>query len=298
MYTLAHFSDPHLPPLPTPRFSELASKRMLGFLNWQRKRRDIHHRGTLDEIVADMVAQAPDHIALTGDVVNISLPDEFDVARAWLAALGSPQNVTLVPGNHDAYVRSMAGQAASAWGAYMCGDEGTEAGFPFVRRRPGLALVGVSTAFPSPPIMATGRVGARQIARLAELLSALRAERVFRIVLIHHPPEIEPGRRHERLIDAEAFRNVLAKTGAELVLHGHDHVNSVSWLDGPDRRVPVVCVPSASAAVGGRWEPAGYNLYRIEGEPRAWRCEMVARGFRPDNNGIGELGRRVLMRIA
>src|SRR5262245_1524346 len=297
MYTLAHFSDPHLPPLPTPRFSELASKRLLGFLNWQRKRRDVHQRGTLDEIVADILAQAPDHIALTGDVVNISLPDEFDMARAWLAALGSPQDVTLVPGNHDAYVRRMAGQAAATWGAYMRGDEGTDAGLPFVRRRPGLALVGVSTAFASAPIMATGRLGARQIARLEELLGALRAERVFRIVLIHHPPEIEPHRRRERLIDAEAFRNVLAKTGAELVLHGHDHINSVTWLDGPDRRrIPVVCVPSASATLGGRWEPAGYNLYRIEGEPRAWRCEMVTRGFRRDNGGIGELGRRALMR--
>jgi 3',5'-cyclic AMP phosphodiesterase CpdA len=296
MFTLAHLSDPHLAPLPTPRFSELASKRMLGFINWQRKRRDIHQRLALDDIVADIAAQAPDHIALTGDVVNISLPDEFAAARAWLAALGPPQSVSLVPGNHDAYVRSMNGRAAAVWGDYMRGDEGTEPGLPFVRRRASVALVGVSTAFASSPLMSTGRLGARQTAQLAEVLAALRAERVFRVVLIHHPPETEPHRRRERLLDADAFRGVLANEGAELVLHGHDHISSVAWLDGPDRRIPVVGVPSASAATGGPWEPAGYNLYRVEGESRAWRCEMIARGFEPGNNTIGEVGRRVLVR--
>src|SRR5262245_42598998 len=296
MFTLAHLSDPHLAPLPTPRFSELASKRMLGFLNWQRKRRDAHHRDALEEIVADIAAQEPDHIALTGDLVNISLPDEFKSARSWLAALGPPQSVTLVPGNHDAYVRSMVGRAAAAWGDYMRGDEGTEPGLPFVRRRANLALVGVSSAFASAPLMSTGRLGARQIAQLAEVLATLRAERVFRVVLIHHPPEVEPLRRRERLIDAHAFQEVLANEGAELVLHGHDHFSSVTWLDGPDRRIPAVGVPSASAATGGRWEPAGYKLYRVEGEPRAWRCEMIARGFEPETNTIAELGRRVLVR--
>ena len=167
---------------------------------------------------------------------------------------------------------------------------------PFVRRRAGVALIGLSTAVASPPLMATGRLGASQTARLTELLAALRTERLFRVVLIHHPPESEPRRRRERLLDADVFRNVLAKAGAELVLHGHEHVSSVTWLDGPERRIPAVGVPSASAAPGGRWQPAGYNLFRIEGEPDAWRCEMIARGFRPGSSTIGELGRRVLLR--
>ena len=107
---------------------------------------------------------------------------------------------------------------------------------------------------------------------------------------------VDRAGRRERLLDADVFRNVLAKAGAELVLHGHEHVSSVTWLDGPERRIPAVGVPSASAAPGGRWQPAGYNLYRIEGEPDAWHCEMVARGFRPGSGTIGELGRRVSLR--
>ena len=125
MFTLAHLSDPHLAPLPTPRFSELASKRLLGFLNWQRKRRDIHQRVPLDEIVADLATQTPDHIAVTGDLVNIALPDEFAAARAWLAALGSGHNVTVIPGNHDAYVRSMIGAGRILAGATTCAETGT-----------------------------------------------------------------------------------------------------------------------------------------------------------------------------
>ncbi len=296
MFTLAHLSDPHLAPLPTPRFSELTSKRLLGFLNWQHKRRNIHRRDTLDAIIADVAARGSDHIALTGDLVNISLPDEFVAARTWLSTLGSPQNITVIPGNHDAYVPSMRGQAAVFWGPYMLGDDSAESAVPFVRRRAGVALIGLSTAVASPPLMATGRLGASQTARLTELLAALRTERLFRVVLIHHPPESEPRRRRERLLDADVFRNVLAKAGAELVLHGHEHVSSVSWLDGPERRIPAVGVPSASAAPGGRWQPAGYNLYRIEGDPDAWHCEMIARGFRPGSGTIGELGRRVLLR--
>ena len=56
--------------------------------------------------------------------------------------------MTVIPGNHDAYVRSMIEQAAASWGDYMCGDGDAEPRMPFVRRRAGVALIGVSTAMP------------------------------------------------------------------------------------------------------------------------------------------------------
>ena len=58
----------------------------------------------LDALVEDLQAQRPDHIAVTGDLVNISLVAEFAPARAWLESVGTPDHVTVVPGNHDAYV--------------------------------------------------------------------------------------------------------------------------------------------------------------------------------------------------
>jgi hypothetical protein len=75
---------------------------------------------------------------------------------------------------------------------------------------------------------------------------------------------------------------VIAEHGAELILHGHDHINQIHWLPGPSGRIPAVGVPSASAAFGTTRDAAGYNLYRIEGARGAWRCEMESRGIGGD----------------
>jgi 3',5'-cyclic AMP phosphodiesterase CpdA len=290
MFTLAHLSDPHLAPLPRPRLRELISKRGLGYINWLRKRRLIHRAEVLADLVADLKAQRPDHIAVTGDLVNLSLGNEFAPARAWLQTLGEPRDVTAVPGNHDAYVRGAAGSAAAQWAANMQGDSAES--FPFLRRRGPVALIGLSTSLPTLPLAATGRLHGEQIDRLAELLSRLGREVVFRVVLIHHPPA-EGANRFRRLTDAAPLREVLRTHGAELVLHGHHHQSSLQYLPGPHRRIAVIGVPSASGAPGHREEPAGYNLYEIDGPPGAWRVTLIARGLRDDDR-FGELRRDTL----
>ena len=302
MFVLAHLSDPHLGPVPMPRFAELTGKRALGFVNWQRRRFVRHHPKVLEALVHDLRSAAPDHIAVTGDLVNISLEKEFPPARAWLAQLGSPHDVSLVPGNHDAYVRDAIDHPASHWGDYMRGDGiGTGAPhsrsgpFPYVRRRGPVALIGLSTAVPTAPFLATGRLGADQLMRFSDALAHLAHEGLFRVVLIHHPPAGRRANRLKRLIDAGPFRRVIAQHGAELVLHGHNHTHSLQWVDGPERPVPVVGVPAASAAIRGDRDPAGYNLYRIEGESGRWHCEAVSRGLKAGHNGLAELSRRALL---
>jgi 3',5'-cyclic AMP phosphodiesterase CpdA len=278
MFTLAHLSDPHLAPLPKPRWSEMIGKRVTGYINWQRRRRFIHDPAVLAKIVADMRAQAPGHIAVTGDLTNIALPQEFVRGGAWLTSLGAPPDVTVIPGNHDAYVRAAAAEPERCWGAYMRADDGTD-GFPFVRRRGPLALIGLSTAVPTAPFMATGRLGEAQLKRLGETLIALAREKVFRVVLIHHPP-VSQAKRHKLLTDAAEFLRVIGAHGAELVLHGHDHLHMINWLDGPNgARVPAVGVPSASAAWGMSKDAAAYNLCAIDGAPGAWTCELISRGI-------------------
>src|SRR3546814_1850649 len=83
---------------------QLAGKRAFGFLSWNLRRKAIHDGPVLPALVADLRQAAPDHVAVTGDVTNISLPKEFARAGGWLEGLGTPQDVTVVPGNHDAYV--------------------------------------------------------------------------------------------------------------------------------------------------------------------------------------------------
>src|SRR5271169_729618 len=140
-FTLAHLSDPHLAPLPNPHWRELIGKRVTGYINWQRRRRFIHDPAVLAKIVADVKAHAPDHIAVTGDIANIALPDEFIRGRDWLGSLGPPRDVSFVPGNHDIYVPEAAGFASRLWRAQMSGDDGA-VGFPYLRRRGPLALIG------------------------------------------------------------------------------------------------------------------------------------------------------------
>jgi 3',5'-cyclic AMP phosphodiesterase CpdA len=296
MLLLAHLSDPHLP-MPRPRLSELAGKRALGFLNWQRARRHEHRFEVLDAIVRDVAAAAPDHVAVTGDLVNIALPGEFAPALAFLARLGPSDRVTFVPGNHDTYVRATMEHSTRHWGEYMRGDNPAEAPpgrFPFVRRRGPTALVGLSTAIPTAPFVAAGKLGPDQLQQLGERLADLAAKGAFRVVLLHHPPAPFSGDRLRKLIDAAAFRDVLREHGAELVLHGHSHVRSLAWLDGPAGRIPAVGVPSASASLAADHERASYNLYRIDGQAGAWRCEMISRGFVSADGGVVELERRVL----
>src|SRR5262249_52912642 len=156
------------------------------------------------------------------------------------------------------------------------------------------ALIGLTSAVATAPFMATGRVGPEQVARLDALLP--RLARHFRVVLIHHPPGRSHSGRFKRLTDAVALRAALARHGAELVLHGHDHVHALDWLAGPRGPIPALGVPSASATPieGHDVEAAAYNLYRIDGSAGAWRCEAVTRGFGFGADGIVELKRQEL----
>jgi 3',5'-cyclic AMP phosphodiesterase CpdA len=291
MFVLAHLSDPHLSPLPRPHWSELLGKRATGFFNWRRSRRFIHRGEVLARVVRDIRASAPDHIAITGDLVNISSAGEYGPARAWLESLGPPGDVSLVPGNHDAYVRGAAPHFRAHWDDYMRGDDIRAVGFPFLRRRGPLALIGLSSAVPTALFMATGRLGHEQIRRLAELLDRCRSEQLFRVVLIHHPPASSLRKHFKRLIDGASLRAVIERHGAELVIHGHDHVHSLIYLDGPQRRVPVLGAPSASQIPRAGYASAGYNLCHVEGQAGAWRCEIVARELAHDGETMTETGR-------
>jgi 3',5'-cyclic AMP phosphodiesterase CpdA len=280
-FTLAHLSDPHLPPLPAARLRDLAGKRALGYLNWTRNRHKYHRREVLDALVADMKAQQPDHIAVTGDLVNLALEAEFAPARTWLESVGTPQEVTVIPGNHDAYVRATRHHFAGAFEKYLRGDgEADGAMFPFVRRRGPLALVGVSSAVPTPPLMATGRLGRAQLDALDRHLAQLSTDEAFRVLLVHHP--LHSDSRIKRLTDSKALRAVLKARGVDLVLHGHDHIHSTMWFEGADRRIPAIGVPSASALAHRHYPAAAYNLFSIARDGNQWRCVQTVRGFDAD----------------
>jgi hypothetical protein len=178
MFRIAHLTDPHVGPLPRPKLRYLLSKRITGYYNWHRGgRREAHDMELLAELVADMKAQDPDHIICTGDVCNIGLPSEWASSRIFMEGLGKPEDVTFVPGNHDAYVPGSLEGLLAELAPWTSGDGAPQA-FPFLRRRGAIAIVGLSSAIPTLPFVATGRVGSKQSqaaeALLTDLCQALR----------------------------------------------------------------------------------------------------------------------------
>ena len=173
MFRLAHISDVHLGPLPDVTYRDLASKRMVGYVNWQRNRRRALHRGHAGRHRRrHQAATQPDHLAVTGDLVNLALDAELELARLWLETLGKPHDVSVVPGNHDAYVPGAFDKACRLWAPWMSGDgaEGRSSrnAFPYLRVRGNVALIGVSTARATAPFMANGFFREAQAERLGE----------------------------------------------------------------------------------------------------------------------------------
>lgn len=301
--TLAQITDVHLPPVLSLRPWLWNLKRSVGFINWYRNRRDLHLSSVAALLAADIVAQTPDHIAVTGDLASLGLPGEFTTGLDWLATLGDKARVSVVPGNHDIYTKGCDALCLTAWADYMRSDAwgsellGRSEGFPYVRRVNSLALVGLNSAVPTRLFRASGRIGARQMQALDETLERLRPTGLARVVLIHHPPLRQQAPSRRALEDADELEAVLKKQGADLVLHGHNHRDSLLWTGASGHpRIPIVGLATGSTGRKHRHEPlARYNLYRFSGEPGNRSIELVTRGLQSEAGKIVELRRQALV---
>jgi 3',5'-cyclic AMP phosphodiesterase CpdA len=288
MFRLAHISDVHLGPLPALTFLELFSKRITGFVNWHRNRRRHLFTNTLDIVLEDIERRDPDHLAITGDLVNLASSLEIAAVRKWLPEAGTPEHVSVVPGNHDAYVRGAYEKSTRAWYPYMRGDAAPAEWqedmhvFPYLRVRDQVAIIGCSTAVATPPFSASGYFGSRQARETVNMLRAAGEAGLFRVVLIHHPPIRGATSFHKRMIGIRRFAATVSTGGADLVLHGHTHLNTVHWLPGHMKQIPVVGIASASQGPGGHKPPAGYNLFSISGAPGNWNVMRERFALTPD----------------
>jgi len=285
-FSLAHISDPHISCIDTIRPGQLLSKRLFGYLKWRLHRAAEHHSGILNALQHDLAETRPDHVAVTGDLTHLSLPAEFRESRRWLESLGGPERVTVIPGNHDTYVKTDWPQTLEHWTAYMLSDgaqssqspaSGIENIFPSMRLRDRIALIGVCTAVPTPPHLATGTIGKLQLQKLETLMAESAGRNLFRIVLIHHPPAPGTVSWRKRLTDAPALRSLLARYGAELVLHGHAHTSNLNNLKTPDGRVAVIGIPSASALGRTTQRRARYIIYHITPGASSWHLRLEVR---------------------
>ena len=303
-FTLAHLSDPHLSLPNRVALRELLNKRAYGYLMWYLRRRFEHRSRVLAPLLEDLQDARPDHIVVTGDLTHLSLPVEFQRAERWLQSLGPPSQVTVIPGNHDAYVATRWDRTLGLCAEYMISDAvqwaakgriDPETLFPTVRIRNKIALIGVCTARPSVPFLAVGTIGQGQLKKLEKILRHTGRQSLFRVVLVHHPPVAGTVAWRKRLTDGAAFRSVLAKRGAELVLHGHAHATSFTQVETIAGTAHAIGVPSASSLSRKPWRRARYHLYRLIKETHGWRLEVLVHGYSLGQERFIEQGESHLM---
>lgn len=284
---LAHTSDLHLLSLEGVRVLDFASKRWIGGLNLLANRGRHHQHEIFEAMIEDLNGGTADELIVTGDLTNLALPDEFRFARKLFdeIALG-PDHVTVIPGNHDAYVAAGIEHFKEHFAPYCASDPGwgwdDGEPWPTVRVRGPLALIGLSTSHQTPWFTAYGKLGKRQLERLRQVLVDPRLEGLCRVVAIHHPPV--GGTSHSKirgLKDRDAFAAVLAEAGAELVLHGHEHKDLSAELAGPrGRRIPVRGIQSGTYESGRIALRARYRIYDVEPLSPGRRPELVGEGMR------------------
>ena len=313
----AHLSDWHATSLAGAGAALLRPKRLSGWASWALRRRRRHRVEILRAAMRDVQHQNVDQILVTGDLTHVSLPQEFETAAEQLAELGPARAVFLIPGNHDCYVPVDPARSWDHWAEYLASDlersidpavvdclaaspapgrAPRHADYPTLRVRGGLAAIGLCSAIPTPIFRAGGELGAVQLERLERLLTALGRAGSCRVVMIHHPitDEGEPARRALR--DREALRGVLARAGAELVLHGHKHRRRLNSVAGPAGPIPVIGVPSSSEVGSAPEKRAQYHVYtaRPKDSGGGFSIEAEVRGFDAASEAFKALPDRLL----
>jgi len=265
-------------------FSDFRAKRLLGAISWHWKRKQQHLPQIANALRADILNAHPDHVAFTGDGVNVASPKEFPQLLEWMKPFGPAENLSYVPGNHDAYVRVSAAKSLGLLQPYMQGEMRSDIAFPYIRLRRNVALIGLNSAIPRGFLSAEGKLGHIQREALRKRLAELKGKGFYRLVMIHHPPLKGIATKLRSLIDAPELTDVLRESGAELVIHGHNHRRELHWLETGESHIPIVGVPSASMA--GTHHPAEWNHYNITRADGRWQTQVTIRRWNEASHGF------------
>jgi 3',5'-cyclic AMP phosphodiesterase CpdA len=227
-----------------------------------------------------------DHVVITGDLTNLALETEFELAKKLLEDdLGlDAAHVSIVPGNHDLYTRGAMNtrRFATYFSDYLASDlpelavDVSAGRFPFVKLRGPAAIIGLSSAVPRLPFVAAGRLGKKQIAALGDILRHPEVQKRTPVVLLHHPAHNPLSRVKtllEGLHDAALLWTGVRDLTRGLVLHGHLHSRVQRALPTSAGKLQAVGATSASLHHEGRAKMAGFNLYEIADDGEIARIE-------------------------
>lgn len=175
-----------------------------------------------------------DHLVLTGDLTQLALDSEFELAHRTLEPLlkkGS-DSVTVLPGNHDRYVPEKENAYPfDTWFGPFFRNGKSETGPIGTRQLTDVwHMVAWDSAYPSPPLVAAGKVTPETLEATEDWLTALPSG--SRVILANHFPLYFKKPYHfkkfHELRDIEFIRTWVARhQSIELYLHGHLHFNWV-----------------------------------------------------------------------
>jgi 3',5'-cyclic AMP phosphodiesterase CpdA len=295
---IAHISDLHLLSLEGVSPLRFLNKRLTGYANLRLRRKSVHRSAYVRAVAREIRRAKVDHVAITGDLTNLALESEFELARKVLEEeLGlDPRDVSIVPGNHDLYTRGAleSRRFARFFAEYIQSDLpelGVDMGvgrFPFVKLRGPAAIIGMSSAVPRPPFVAAGKLGARQMDALVHILAHPEVKRRTPVFLLHHPlhnPESRLKTLLEGLSDAAVMWTSLKHVPRGLVLHGHLHQRIQRALPTDVGRLYAIGATSASLHHSSPARMAGFNLYEIS-EQAGEIGSIEAHVFDPDRGSF------------
>jgi len=230
MTRFAHISDLHVLELEGTPPRRFLNKRATGMINLVGPRRGQHDIEILKTLVDDLAAEKVDHVLVTGDLTNLALESEFARARGLLEPIALYEQLSIVPGNHDIYTRGSerAQRFERYFGDLMWSPETppSDQTYPWYKDIEGVAVVGLCSARPRLPFIATGEIGREQLQRLERLGHDHDFANRFTIVLVHHNLHERTTRKNlmHGLNDRQELLDLCESIGVNLVLHGHTHV--------------------------------------------------------------------------
>ncbi|MEE9345072.1 MAG: metallophosphoesterase [Methylococcales bacterium] len=291
-FCFTHLTDPHLSSLENAQYRQLFNKRLLGYLSWKTRRQHHHLPSILAALISDMKTIKPDHVVISGDLTHIGLDDEFDQVANWLPSIGFPEQVTIIPGNHETYIKSTWHETFAKWHDYLAADStpaDSPVEFPTLRVRHPIALIGLNSAYPSAPFLATGKLGNQQLIKLGKLLEQTKQQGLYRVVIVHHPPIPGICKWRKRLIDASGLKEILKQHGTELVLYGHTHKTEYRELPIVNGTIPLISLSSASSISDQHSRRASYAVFRVsKNQFGEWQLSKTIRQYQQEQQKFVE----------